>query len=126
SLHIELRKQSGSSAKPNSVSPRPSPVQPSTNSRYTVFVGSSTDARNARKLEDRLKSEFFEPVTTTLDEKRQYVVTIGHFTSRDNAEAMVRVLHNAGYKAPAIVADPGTSPAREVTQPELTTDTIAC
>src|SRR5947207_7351119 len=28
SLHIELRKQSGSSAKPNSASPRPSPVAP--------------------------------------------------------------------------------------------------
>lgn len=115
SLRVELRKQSGS----------PAPV-PSSAARYSVFVGSSSDARNAQKLEERLKREFFEPISTTLDEKKkQYVVTIGHFTTRDSAEAMARVLQNAGYKAPNVVPDPKPASARDLAEPELVTDTNA-
>lgn len=115
SLRIELRKQGRSSA-----------PAPSTAARYSVFVGSSSDARNAQKLEDRLKREFFEPISTTLDEKKkQYVVTIGHFTTRDSAEAMVRVLQNAGYKAPNVVTDPKPASARDLAEGELVTDTNA-
>jgi SpoIID/LytB domain protein len=123
-LHIELRKQNISPIKPGTLAS--SAIRPSTNDRYTVLVGSSSDARNARKLADRLKAEFFEPVTTSFDEpKHQYVVTIGHFTSRDNAESMVRVLHNAGYKAPVVVGDQGLVQVRAGRNPELATDTNA-
>lgn len=120
SLRVELRKQPGSAA----------PL-PSSAARYTVFVGSSSDARNARNLEDRLKLEFFEPVTTTFDEKKkQYVVTIGRFTTLDNAEEMANRLHEAGYKAPRVVSDSKASdskamPTRQASEPELITDTNA-
>lgn len=120
SLRVELRKQSGT------VTPLPSGA-----ARYVVFVGSSSDARNARKLEDRLKLEFFEPVATAFDEKKkQYVVTIGRYRNQDDAEGMVNRLREAGYKAPRVISDskvPDSKPAlaREIPEPELVTDTNA-
>lgn len=120
SLRVELRKQPG-----------PAAPLPSSAARYSVFVGSSSDARNARKLEDRLKLEFFEPVTTTFDEKtKQYVVTIGRFTTQNDAEEMSSRLHEAGYKAPRVVSgskapDSKAPPARKASEPELITDTNA-
>jgi len=120
SLRVELRKQQG-----------PVAPLPSTAARYAVFVGSSSEAKNARKLEDRLKLEFFELVTTAFDEKKkQYVVTIGRFTTQDDAEEMVNRLREAGYKAPRVipdsrVPDPKATPARETPEPELVSDTNA-
>jgi stage II sporulation protein D len=120
SLRVELRKQSG-----------PVAPLPSTAARYVVFVGSSSDARNARKLEDRLKLEFFEPVATAFDEKKkQYVVTIGRYRTQDDAEGMVNRLREAGYKAPRVISDskaPDSKPAlaRDIPEPELVTDTNA-
>ncbi len=114
SLRVELRKQPGMIA-----------TLPSSAARYTVFVGSSSEARNARKLEDRLKLEFFDPVATTFDDmKEQYVVTIGRFTNRDEAAKMVDRLLEAGYKAPRIVADSSID-TRDTLTPELVTDTTA-
>jgi peptidoglycan hydrolase-like amidase len=119
SLRVELRKQSGPVALPSSAA------------RYAVFVGSSSEAKNARNLEDRLKLEFFEPVTTTFDEKKkQYVVTIGRFTGQDDAEGMVNRLRDAGYRAPRVVSDPRVpdsraTSARETPEPELVSDTYA-
>lgn len=120
SLRVELRKQSAA------VTPLPSG-----GARYVVFVGSSSEARNARKLEDRLKLEFFEPVATAFDEKKkQYVVTIGRYRSQNDAEGMVSRLRDAGYKAPRVISDskaPDSKPAlaREIPEPELITDTNA-
>ena len=120
SLRVELRKQSAT------VTPLPSGA-----ARYVVFVGSSSEARNARKLEDRLKLEFFEPVATAFDaKKKQYVVTIGRYRSQDEAEGMVNRLREAGYKAPRVISDskaPDSKPAlaREIPEPELVTDTNA-
>lgn len=120
SLRVELRKQSGTTA------PLPSSI-----ARYVVFVGSSSEARNARKLEDRLKLEFFEPVATAFDEKKkQYVVTIGRYRTQDDAEGMVSRLRDAGYKAPRVIPDskaPDSKPAlaREMPETELVTDTNA-
>lgn len=120
SLRVELRKQSGT------VAPLPSGA-----TRYVVFVGSSSEAGNARKLEDRLKLEFFEPVATSFDEKKkQYVVTIGRYRTQDDAEGMVNRLRDAGYKAPRVISDskvPDSKPAlaREMPETELVTDTNA-
>ena len=120
SLRVELRTQSG-----------PVPPLPYRAARYAVFVGSSSEAKNARKLEDRLRLEFFEPVTTTFDEKKkQYVVTIGRFTTQDDADGMVTRLREAGYKAPRVVSDPRVpdskaTSARETPEPELVSDTYA-
>ncbi len=114
SLRVELRKQ------PGPVAPLPSSAP-----RYSVFVGSSSEARNARKLEDQLKLEFFEPVIIAVDEKKQYVVTIGRFTSRDDAEEMVNRLREAGYKAPRVVSDSKATLVRETAEPEMITDTNA-
>ena len=114
SLRVELRKQPGTIA-----------TIPSSAARYSVFVGSSSDARNARKLEDRLKLEFFDPVVTAFDDmKKQYVVTIGRFTNRDDAAKMVDRLLEAGYKAPRIMADSSID-TRDTLTPELVTDTNA-
>lgn len=120
SLRVELRKQSG-----------PLAPLPSGAARYVVFVGSSSEARNARKLEDRLKLEFFEPVATAFDEKkRQYVVTIGRYRTQDDAEGMANRLREAGYKAPRVISDskaPDSKPAlaRDIPETELVTDTNA-
>ncbi len=120
SLRVELRKQSGT------ITPLPSGA-----ARYVVFVGSSTEARNARKLEDRLKLEFFEPVAASFDEKKkQYVVTIGRYRTQGDADGMVNRLREAGYKAPRVISDskvPDSKPAlaREISEPELVTDTNA-
>lgn len=120
SLRVELRKQSGT------VAPLPSSI-----ARYVVFVGSSSEAGNARKLEDRLKLEFFEPVATAFDEKKkQYVVTIGRYRSQGDAEGMVSRLRDAGYKAPRVIPDSKApdskpQPAREMPETELVTDTNA-
>jgi peptidoglycan hydrolase-like amidase len=114
SVRVELRKQPGTIA-----------TLPSSAARYRVFVGSSSEARNARKLEDRLKLEFFDPVVTTFDDmKKQYVVTIGRFTNRDDAAKMVDRLLEAGYKAPRIMADSSID-TRDTLTPELVTDTNA-
>lgn len=120
SLRVELRKQPGSAA------PLPSGA-----SKYVVFVGSSAEAKNARKLQDRLRLEFFEPVTTSFDEKqKQYVVTIGRYTSQGDAEGMAKRLREAGYKAPRVisnsqVSDTRAKPARKTPEPEPATDTNA-
>jgi len=97
----------------------------SNSSEYSVFVGSSVEAANARKIEDRLKLEFFEPTAITFDDsKNQYVVTIGRFTTRSEAEKMAARLREAGYKAPRVVANP-VSETLEPQTPELATDTNA-
>jgi peptidoglycan hydrolase-like amidase len=114
-LRVELRKQSGQ------VTPLASSA-----ARYTVFVGSSSEARNARKIEDRLKLEFVEPVSIAFDEKfRQYVVTIGRFTTQDDAEEMANRLREAGYKAPRVVPGSRAAKTRETSEPELISDTYA-
>lgn len=113
SLRVELRKQPGSA------------TPPSSGAGYRVFVGSSSEARNARKLEDRLKLEFFDPVVTTFDDmKKQYVVTIGRFANRNDAAKMVDRLIEAGYKAPRIMADSSID-THDTLTPELVTDTNA-
>jgi stage II sporulation protein D len=92
---------------------------------YSVFVGSSVEAANARKIEDRLKLEFFEPTAITFeDSKNQYVVTIGRFTTRSEAEKMVERLREAAYKAPRVVASP-ISETFDSQTPEFATDTNA-
>lgn len=124
SLRVEVRRE------PGTVAPLPSRA-----ARYVVFVGSSSESKNARKLEDRLKLEFFEPVTTTFDQKKkQYVVTIGRFTSQGDAEGMVDRLREAGYKAPRVINDskaPDSKDSRdskagsETAEPGFVTDTNA-
>jgi len=97
----------------------------SNSGNYSVFVGSSVEAGSARKIEDRLKLEFFEPTAITFDDsKNQYVVTIGRFTTRAEAEKMVDRLRQASYKAPRVVASP-TRETFESQTPELATDTYA-
>jgi SpoIID/LytB domain protein len=92
---------------------------------YSVFVGSSFEVGSARKVEDRLKLEFFEPTAITFDDsKNQYVVTIGRFATRAEAEKMADRLRQASYKAPRVVASP-TSETFESQTPELATDTNA-
>jgi peptidoglycan hydrolase-like amidase len=114
-LRVELRRQSA-----------PDAPLPSSAARYAVFVGSSSEARNARKIEDRLKLEFSEPVTTAFDEKfGQYVVTIGRFTTQEDAEEMANRLREAGYKAPRVVPGSRATKARETSEPELINDTYA-
>jgi peptidoglycan hydrolase-like amidase len=114
SLRVELRKQPGAIA-----------TLPSGAAGYRVFVGSSSEARNARKLEERLKLEFFDPVVTAFDDvKKQYVVTIGRFPNRNDAAKMVDRLLDAGYKAPRIIVDSSTD-TRDTLTPEQVTDTNA-
>jgi SpoIID/LytB domain protein len=92
---------------------------------YRVFVGSSFEVGSARKIEDRLRLEFFEPTAITFDDsKNQYVVTIGRFATRAEAEKMADRLRQASYKAPRVVASP-TSETFESQTPELATDTNA-
>jgi SpoIID/LytB domain protein len=94
SLTVELRQQ------PEQVAPlRPAVAE------YRISVGSATESRDARKLQDQLKKHFFEPVMMTFDEKQmQYAVLIGQFGSRAEAAQLLERLRKSGYENLRIIS----------------------
>jgi len=87
----------------------PAPVEMKA-SPYRVSVGSSLDARGARKLADELKQRFFEPVEVTFDATHQeYLVLIGVFKVRSDAARMIELLRKSGYADTRIVNHPNNA-----------------
>ncbi|MFY9555259.1 MAG: SpoIID/LytB domain-containing protein [Blastocatellia bacterium] len=73
---------------------------------YHVSAGTSDDARAARKLADELNKKFFEPVSTSFDEKQKdFAVLIGQFRDRSDATRMAERLRKAGYDEARVVED---------------------
>ncbi len=112
SLSVEVRQQ-----------PEPAAPPQQSVAAYRVSVGSATESRNARKLLDKLKNNFFEPVAMSFDEKqKEYSVLIGKFASRSEASQFLERLRKSGYDALRIISE---SKPRATLDSEALTDTNA-
>lgn len=64
-----------------------------------IEVAAAPDSQSARKVADRLKDRFEEPVTTTYDDDRgRYVVMIGRLKDERETNDLIKRLERAGYK----------------------------